>query len=193
VLYTDGLVERRGETIDVGLERLLDVTRGRGVDIADLCNHLTNTLLERGSDDDVALLAARVLSVASHARLDLELPADSRRLHELRTRVTRWLTDAGVKPTVIPDVVIALNEAASNSMLHAYSGSTTRGHVHVSVAVAGNSVTATVADEGHWRTPADGHDGRGIELMQSLMNTVQVDRSSDGTRVHLVRSIASGD
>jgi PAS domain S-box-containing protein len=193
VLYTDGLVERRGETIDVGLARLLDVTRGHGADIADLCNHLTHTLLEHGSDDDVALLVARVLSVASHARLDLELPADSRRLHELRTRVTRWLADAGVKPALIPDVVIALNEAASNSMLHAYSGATTRGHVRVSVAVAGNSVTATVADEGHWRPPAEGHDGRGIELMHSLMNTVRVDRSSDGTRVHLVRSLPGAD
>ena len=81
VLYTDGLVERRGETIDVGLERLLDAVRGHGMDVKRLCDHLTATLLADGSDDDVALLAARVQSLASPDRLHLELPVDSRRLH----------------------------------------------------------------------------------------------------------------
>jgi anti-sigma regulatory factor (Ser/Thr protein kinase) len=191
VLYTDGLIERRGETIDVGLERLLATIRGHAGDVHALCDHLTTTLLADAGDDDVALLAARVCSAPSPVRLDLELPADSRRLHELRTRVTRWLTDAGVEAKVIPDVVVALNEAASNSMLHAYSGHPERGSVRISLSLAEQTVEATVSDDGSWRDSNRDHDGRGIEMMQALMTDVRVERGPEGTRVRLTRAIPS--
>jgi PAS domain S-box-containing protein len=189
VLYTDGLIERRGETIDVGLDRLLDAVAAPGIPIDELCDHLTGKLLTDRGDDDVALLVARVQATAPRSRLDLELPADSRRLQELRTRVTRWLRDAGVAPTVVPDLVIALNEAASNSMLHAYAGAAKRGHVRVSLALSPDAVTALVADEGRWREPALDHDGRGIELMHRLMTDVQVEHEASGTRVRLTRAL----
>jgi serine phosphatase RsbU (regulator of sigma subunit)/anti-sigma regulatory factor (Ser/Thr protein kinase) len=191
VLYTDGLIERRGETIDVGLERLLASIRGHAEDVTELCDHLTSTLLADAGDDDVALLVARVCSAPSPVRLDLELPADSRRLHELRTRVTRWLTDAGVESKVIPDVVVALNEAASNSMLHAYAGQSERGSVRISVWLAEASVEATVTDEGSWRDTNHDHDGRGIDMMNALMTDVNVERGPEGTRVRLTRAIRS--
>jgi serine phosphatase RsbU (regulator of sigma subunit) len=47
VLYTDGLVERRRESIDVGLERLLAAARDDTRPEA-----LRSVLLERGPDDD---------------------------------------------------------------------------------------------------------------------------------------------
>ncbi len=191
VLYTDGLIERRGETIDVGLERLRDAVRGHGVDAKKLCDHLTGTLLSETSDDDVALLAARVQSLASAQRLDIELPADSRRLHELRTRVARWLADSGVAADVIPDIVIALNEAASNSVLHAYASTPERGHVRVSLTIDDDAVTAVVFDEGQWRERRDRHDGRGLELMGALMTDVQVEPTGGGTAVRLTRRLRS--
>jgi anti-sigma regulatory factor (Ser/Thr protein kinase) len=189
VLYTDGLIERRGETIDVGLTRLRDAVRGHSVDVKKLCDHLTGTLLADGSDDDVALLAARVQSLATARRLDLELPADSRRLYELRTRVGRWLANAGIAPEVIPDVVIALNEAASNSMLHAYASTPQRGHVRVSLAIGDDEITAVVADEGAWRQRRDHHDGRGLDLMGALMTEVQLEHTAVGTEVRLTRRL----
>jgi serine phosphatase RsbU (regulator of sigma subunit) len=63
LLYTDGLVERRGEAIDDGLERLLGVVRAiPGVSTAELVRTLPERLLggER-VDDDVCLLAFRRL------------------------------------------------------------------------------------------------------------------------------------
>jgi anti-sigma regulatory factor (Ser/Thr protein kinase) len=189
VLYTDGLVERRGETIDVGLERLRAVVRGHGVDVKKLCDHLTRTLLSEGCEDDVALLAARVQSLASARRLDLELPADSRRLRELRTRVARWLEGAGVASNVVPDIVIALNEAASNSMVHAYASTQERGHVRVSLTIDQQEISAVVFDDGRWRERGDQHDGRGLELMTALMTDVRVEHTDTGTRVHLARRL----
>jgi len=189
VLYTDGLVERRGETIDVGLDRLRAAVRRHGDDVKELCDHLIHTLLSEGCDDDVALLAARVQSLPSARRLDIELPADSRRLHELRTRVARWLDDAGVAADVVSDVVIELNEAASNSMLHAYSSVQARGHVRVSLTVDEREIVAAVLDDGHWLDRRDEHDGRGLDLMSALMTEVRMDHTAAGTRVHLTRQL----
>ncbi|WP_083259922.1 SpoIIE family protein phosphatase [Cellulosimicrobium cellulans] len=59
VLYTDGLVERRGESLHVGLERLRTTAeRLAGLPLEDLCDRLIADLAA-GAEDDVALLAAR--------------------------------------------------------------------------------------------------------------------------------------
>jgi PAS domain S-box-containing protein len=56
--YTDGLVERRGEVLSVGLDRLAGVVAAAPHDAEALCDHL---LAELGdSHDDIALLAVRL-------------------------------------------------------------------------------------------------------------------------------------
>jgi hypothetical protein len=64
LVVTDGLVERRDEAIDAGLERLLEAVRaGAGHSARTLVASLPEQLLEGGSvDDDVCLLAFRRLS-----------------------------------------------------------------------------------------------------------------------------------
>jgi serine phosphatase RsbU (regulator of sigma subunit) len=62
VAITDGLVERRGEDIDVGIKRLLDATRGPAMTTA---RALLSRLLNAGSmqrsrdDDDITILVLR--------------------------------------------------------------------------------------------------------------------------------------
>ncbi len=62
VLYTDGLIERRGEDIDAGLLRLTEtVARHARLNSDDLAD----TLLERlgvsdGGTDDIALIVVRL-------------------------------------------------------------------------------------------------------------------------------------
>ncbi|CAO5179160.1 phosphoserine phosphatase RsbU/P [Frankia sp. AiPs1] len=62
VLYTDGLIERRGEDIDVGLRRLADaVTESRELDVEVLADMLITRLdVTSGSDDDIALVVVRL-------------------------------------------------------------------------------------------------------------------------------------
>jgi PAS domain S-box-containing protein len=61
LLYTDGLIERRGESIDVGLDRVKDALTSAPGDLEELCDHvLEQTLPSSGPADDVALLAVRV-------------------------------------------------------------------------------------------------------------------------------------
>lgn len=65
VLYSDGLVERRGETIDAGLARLAAVAPGGEEDPEVLCDRLISVLVGPGGADDVALLAVRLESVGA--------------------------------------------------------------------------------------------------------------------------------
>ena len=61
LLYSDGLVERRGSTIDAGTDRLVEHLRelaGRPLD--DLCDALLRRMLLGTPEDDVALLAVRI-------------------------------------------------------------------------------------------------------------------------------------
>ncbi len=57
VLYTDGLVERRGEALDVGLEALRQALRELRLPPEAVADHVLATLgRSEGADDDVALL-----------------------------------------------------------------------------------------------------------------------------------------
>jgi PAS domain S-box-containing protein len=66
VLYTDGLVERRGESLDTGLERLAEAAAAGPSDPTALVDHMLSRLLpgEEELHDDVTALVARLSSVA---------------------------------------------------------------------------------------------------------------------------------
>jgi len=61
LLYTDGLVERRGQSLDEGLERLREAL-GELADLPleDVCDALLRRLLPARRDDDVAMVAVRL-------------------------------------------------------------------------------------------------------------------------------------
>jgi serine phosphatase RsbU (regulator of sigma subunit) len=59
--YTDGLVERRTETLDVGLQRLSDVAAETNGELGDVLDTLVTRLAGAAPDDDTAVLAMRWL------------------------------------------------------------------------------------------------------------------------------------
>lgn len=61
LLYTDGLVERRRESIQVGLDRLArEAIAHEGADVDDLCDSILSSLIDVDrAADDIALLAMR--------------------------------------------------------------------------------------------------------------------------------------
>ncbi|MFE2407626.1 SpoIIE family protein phosphatase [Kitasatospora sp. NPDC059408] len=59
LLYTDGLVERRGEDIDVSLARLADLRLPAAGELDDLLDALLHSIAPAAAEDDIALLAAR--------------------------------------------------------------------------------------------------------------------------------------
>jgi sigma-B regulation protein RsbU (phosphoserine phosphatase) len=66
ILYSDGLVERRGETIDDGIARLCEVAVTGPAEPHDLVDHILRALLPgAGGEDDIALLAIRLEPIAA--------------------------------------------------------------------------------------------------------------------------------
>ncbi|MFG2312438.1 PP2C family protein-serine/threonine phosphatase [Streptomyces sp. NPDC048566] len=60
VMYTDGLVERRGEDIDVSLARLASLRLPLGTGVGALLDEVLHRLDARHAEDDVAVVAARI-------------------------------------------------------------------------------------------------------------------------------------
>jgi serine phosphatase RsbU (regulator of sigma subunit) len=59
IAFTDGLVERRGELLDEGLERLRVAAEVTGGDMPSVIDQLMATMVPGGSSDDIAVLGVR--------------------------------------------------------------------------------------------------------------------------------------
>jgi len=183
-LYTDGLIERRGESLSAGLERLAAAVRGlRDQPAAPLADGLLDALRPgSGFSDDVAVLVT-ALGPVDPSSLTVEMPAHPRSLALLRRALRRWLDANGVQPPRAYDVVLAVDEAAANAIEHAYCAAD--GTVTVTGRRDGGLLRFGVSDDGRWRAPRDGDRGRGLGMISRLMDTVQVERGEQGTRVEL--------
>ena len=190
LLYTDGLVEKRGEPLDVGLERLREVAAGAPVNpLGDLCERVLDALVKEAPGDDVALLAVRLLPPDS-GPLALDLPAEAGALAELRRRLGPWVLHAGASDEEAYDVVLAACEAAANAVEHAYGPSEAR--FRVTAQAEEGEVTVEVHDHGAWRPQRDPRRGRGLGVMRRLMDEVSVNSSDGGTNVRLRRRLGQG-
>jgi anti-anti-sigma factor len=176
LLYTDGLVERRSEHLDIGLSRLRDAAGHlAAADPATLTRELLAVVLAGTSQtDDVAVIAARLLPPPLHERM----PADPTRLSRARRTVTAWAAAAGLGEAVTEDLQLALGEALANAVEHAYPDAP--GECTWSVErERDGSVSVCVEDSGVWRPPPEdkGHRGRGLELIRALAEDVEVGRA----------------
>jgi PAS domain S-box-containing protein len=187
LLYTDGLIERRREPIDVGLGRLLAATQGpvRGLD--QFTEQILDALLpDRRADDDVALVLLRTHPAGFP--LTVELPAWPRELARLRRVVRGWLRHADVADDIANEIVVAVNEAGANAVQHAYGLEDS--NFTVQARIERGTVVLDVRDHGRWRTaqPED-QRGWGLELIHRLMDVVAVESTDQGTVVHFERRL----
>jgi GAF domain-containing protein/anti-sigma regulatory factor (Ser/Thr protein kinase) len=186
VLYTDGLVEVRGESIGAGMERLRAVGAGAGVEA--LAERAVAELVAREPADDVVLLAARLAPLP--ARLHGQWPADGNALARLRLLLRRWLRAQGATDLELEDITIAVQEACTNAVEHAYGPG--RATFELEATAADGRVRIAVRDAGRWRAPRGTNRGRGLPIMQRLMDVVDVHPTDTGTEVVLERRVGGG-
>lgn len=182
VLYTDGLVERRGESIDLGIERLAAVVVSRfDQPTSNIIDGLIADLTaDRPGDDDIAVAAFRYTPLL--ATLHLEFPARVNELRGLRAQIRHWLTERHVSPDDHAVILIAIGEACTNVIDHAYrarhrardgdQGGPQTEMVFVDLSDHGTEVVAKVTDSGSWR-PSGSHStdrGRGTDIMRAISN-----------------------
>ena len=105
-------------------------------------------------------------------------------MSDVRHQLTAWLRSADVPELLGADIVLVVNEACSNSAEHAYRGQEP-GTMRVQAALDDRHIHVKVADSGSWKTPpADpGTRGRGLLLMRTLSEQVDLDGTAQGTTV----------
>jgi anti-anti-sigma factor len=188
LLYTDGLVERRGRLLDEGLDALADAAAGRAEDAPEeVCDAVMGIMAgDGGPADDVALM---VLSLAPrHAeRFRFAAAAEPQHLAPLRRALSRWLSEAGATKDEVDDIVLAISEATSNAVLHAYGPED--GVFEIAAKAAGGVIEASVRDRGRWRTRGPDQGGRGIRLMRALVDSADIASGPAGTEVKLRRKL----
>jgi anti-sigma regulatory factor (Ser/Thr protein kinase) len=187
LLYTDGLVERRDVALDDRLDQLASVAAGVGDDLAELCDRVIGAVLgEDEPGDDVAILAVRPLPAAG-SRISLTLPAEPGSLAPLRRRLARFLYATGASEMEQYEVTLTICEAAGNAIEHAYGpGDAT---YEVEVAYDAGAVVATVRDRGSWRGQRGQDRGRGLGIIETLTDEMNVERDERGTAVTMRRRL----
>jgi anti-sigma regulatory factor (Ser/Thr protein kinase) len=185
VLYTDGLVEERGVPLGEGLDDLRRALCTAPEEPEALCDHLLDSRLHGRRDDDVAVLALRALPRGNE--LLLRSPLDPARLYSLRGIMREWLTEADATSAETYEITTAFGEAITNAMEHPLGREQAAFEARVSL--DGREVAIAVRDFGHWRPPRPSDRGRGLNLMEALMHSVDIEPSPKGTEVRMRRKL----
>jgi anti-sigma regulatory factor (Ser/Thr protein kinase) len=139
--------------------------------------------------DDVASLAVRRQDSGEASPLDLVVPASPRSLRDIRVAMRSWLSAVGAAPRVVADLLVAVGEACTNAMEHAYGpdGGTVTVHMELQIPY----VLATVRDTGRWRPPPSENRGRGrgTQFMRNCSDDLRIDHGPTGTNVVIRRRL----
>jgi serine/threonine-protein kinase RsbW len=184
LLYTDGLVERRGRPLERGLEVLAgEYARRCDAPMEGLTAGLADILVGRDHADDVCLLC---LALGVEERLERSIGADPVQIGLLRQDLRAWMRTRGVNEECAQAVLLACSEAVANAIEHGYRDDPF-GIVEVTATVSPDTVEIRVADKGSWRSAqADVSRGRGLQLIRQVMDHVEFDRDG-GTTITMRR------
>lgn len=186
-LYTDGLIERRGERLDDGLDRLAAAMASRAE--SHVAADIVAELAPPGSTtDDACLVLVRWVPAR---RMHASFAAKPAELATCRHAVRRWLRGLGVEGEDEDLALLAISEAAANATEHAYDAERP-GTFEIDGELDGDDLILRVRDHGRWRdpvTPSGPHRGRGDTIMRAAMDAVEVRSDAGGTEVLMRRRL----
>ncbi|OBH84843.1 SpoIIE family protein phosphatase [Mycobacterium scrofulaceum] len=190
LLYTDGLIERAGETLDDGLARLQSAA-AECVDlpVESVCAELLSRMAPpAGYRDDVVLLALRASHETPRSFATVVTAAPGQ-IPVARERLRKWLAGIAVNPKREMDILLAAGEAVTNAIEHGSDGEARR-TVSVEAFLRERTVAVTVSDTGRWVGDSSAslrsrRRGRGLTLIGGLADHVDTLRTAGGTRVTL--------
>ena len=114
-------------------------------------------------------------------------PAEAGQLAAIRAEVHGRLAALGLPGDTEQDLVLAVNEAVTNAVEHAYRPVAGGGDVELGFWLADAHLHIAVVDHGTWREPPVGprERGFGLGLMDRLVADVALHHDAHGTRVVL--------
>jgi len=131
----------------------------------------------------------------------LAVPSIPDRITQVDEFVESTLRQAGVPPEVVADIAIAVTEIVNNAIDHGNAGDPEK-MVTLELAVDTREISIVISDEGGGFDPDDVADplaqenlmrevGRGIFIVQHLMDTVKIDSGPGrGTTVRVTKKLS---
>ncbi|PZH06890.1 protein phosphatase [Streptomyces sp. NTH33] len=118
VLYTDGLIEKRYQDVDIGLDALRTVLACAGRGPEDTCEAVLDALLSARPGDDVAMLVARTHALGPEQVAQWDLPSDPTVVSHARALATAQLDAWGLDDLAFTTELVA-SELVTNAIRHA--------------------------------------------------------------------------
>ncbi len=188
VLFTDGLVERRGEDIDRGIDRIREVLRANRSLPAE---RLADAVLDArcpGSSDDVAVVAVRLQHQLSDARRERQvtrrLPPTPASVSLARRFVRQLLSDWGLPDEAQREIELVVSELVTNAARHSED------FLEVRLYCPPGLLRVEVSDSSHRMPPStveevdeEATSGRGLVLVDAIADRWGVDSADLGKRV----------
>jgi anti-sigma regulatory factor (Ser/Thr protein kinase) len=142
----------------------------------------------RSADERRVHVAANGNIFEDHdARLSLRLRARPAQAFLLRAQLRLWLTEQHAAEDEVLDILLAATEAFDNAVLHA--GQPRSIAVQVEARNSQGVIEIVIRDHGHWQGRPGPGAGLGFHLLHALMDTVDLETTSEGTTVRLRRAL----
>ena len=167
VLYTDGLVERRGQDLELGIQALARHVAELTGPVDGVPEELVAAMLPDGPDDDVAILVARVDPPSEDESLSRTLEPTESVVAEARHLVTSYLQERGLPESLVLDAALATSELVTNALLHG------RAPVELRTRIEAADVLIEVRDQASYqprklRPDETDEHGRGLQIVAAL-------------------------
>jgi anti-sigma regulatory factor (Ser/Thr protein kinase) len=124
--------------------------------------------------------------------LEVTLPAIPASIGHLRSYAREFATGAGATDEAVTDIALAISEAATNAVTHAYpAGKAANGTASLRGNVADDWLELAVADRGAgFRPGPPGGLGFGLKVMAEVSDSMRVEQRDEGTTVVLRFALA---
>jgi serine/threonine-protein kinase RsbW len=135
--------------------------------------------------------------LTGHRSIELDYPADPRVVQDVRARLDEFVRPCGLEADEIDALKVALSEAFSNAVCHG-SPQGPRNRIGVRCELEPERLVIEITDQGggfrpsqialpafeEWKT-----SGRGLFLMQHLVDDVEFEPIAGGTRVRMIKRL----
>jgi anti-sigma regulatory factor (Ser/Thr protein kinase) len=133
------------------------------------------------------------MTPAGHDAIELRVAAVPASVGELRHALSERLQCLPVPGELVDDIGLAVSEAATNVVLHAYTGDSEPGPLLLSARLMDDRVHVVIRDHGRGMTPRPDSPGLGLglPLMTRLADAVQISTHPEGgTEVRMTFTVA---
>jgi serine/threonine-protein kinase RsbW len=129
--------------------------------------------------------------------VSLTIPAKAEYIALVRLALVGLARTRALGEDVVGDLKLALTEACSNSIRHAYAGNQ-EGTVEVRYGLTSDRMAIEISDAGTGFDPTAGREGNGeldegglgIAIIRALVDDLEIGSGPDGSRIRFVKRLA---